>query len=535
MNCTATRLPYRQTSAFSKIALDYIDQADTLRPFFLHPPSLQGITKAIEERKNYKTNREILVQELKARYENVGTSEKTRANIELLLSPDTFTVTTAHQNNLFTGPLYFIYKIIHAIKLADWLKESLPEYNFVPLFYIGSEDADLEELNHIYISGEKLTWHTQQTGAVGRMKTDKELLQLISAMEGQLLVLPHGKELVTALKENYREGVSIAEATFGFVNFLFAEFGLVILQPDNARLKKQMAAIFRDDLLHQSSSPMVEKADDALQKAGYKVQAHPREINLFYLSEGIRNRIEKKNGGYRVVDTSLFFTAEELLKELDDHPERFSPNVILRGLYEETILPNIVFIGGGGEMAYWMQLKGLFDFYKVPYPVLVLRNSFLLLERRWQESVARSGLVIEDFFLPEQALLNKVVLRESPHALKITGAMDEMHALYDALLKQVAAIDVTLEKHVEALRTKAICRLQELEKKMLRAEKRKYADRQRQLHSIRSVLFPGNGLQERTDNICYYYAKWGRDFLKSLYQHSLCLEQEFVILSETGQ
>ena len=532
MNCTSTRLPYRQTGAFSKIAMDYIDQADALKPFFPLPPTLQGLQKAIENRKQFATNREVLVQELKKQYWNVVISEKVKANIELLSSVDTFTITTAHQNNIFTGPLYFIYKIVHAIKLADSLKASLPAYNFVPIFYIGSEDADLDELNHIHLGAEKLVWQTKQTGAVGRMKVDKELLKLIGLMEGQLTVWPHGNEIITLFREYYKEGVSIQQATFQLVNALFGAFGLVIVLPDNPALKRQMIPLFKDELLHQHSASIIENAAGQLEAAGYKVQASGREINLFYLEEGIRNRIELKNGQYRVVDTKLVFTKEEILQELESHPERFSPNVILRGLYEETILPNIAFIGGGGETAYWLQLKDLFAHYAIPYPVLILRNSFLVVEKKWQELIGKLNLTIDDFFLPEQELLNKLVLRDSKNDVKLNGALNEVEKLYESFKKQAAAIDATLEKHVDSLKSKTVYRLQELEKKMLRAEKRKFIDQQRQLHSIKSHLFPGNGLQERVENIAYYYARWGASFLKTLYDHSLGLEQEFAVLSE---
>jgi len=532
MNCTSTRLPYRQTGVFSKIALDYVDQCDSLKPFFVHPSTMQGLQKAIEGRKQFARNRELLVQELRKQYESIVTTEKVKANIDSLVSGDTFTITTAHQNNIFTGPLYFIYKIIHAIKLADSLKDIFPSYHFVPVFYIGSEDADLDELNHIHLGGEKLVWQTKQTGAVGRMKVDKELLKLISLMEGQLSVQPNGKEIIALLKESYKEGLSLQQATFHFVNALFAEYGLVIVLPDNPALKRLMVPLFKDELLNQHSAAIIESSAAELENAGYKVQASGREINLFYLEDGIRNRIELKNGQYRVVDTKFVFTEEEILKELELHPERFSPNVILRGLYEETMLPNIAFIGGGGETAYWLQLRKLFEHYSVPYPVLILRNSFLIVEKKWQELIGKLGLDIEDFFLPEQELLNKLVLRDSKNEVRLNGSLDELQKLYESFRKQAAAVDSTLEKHVESLKSKTVHRLLELEKKMLRAEKRKFSDQQRQIHTIKAHLFPGNGLQERVENISYYYAKWGKGFIKMLYENSLGLEQEFTIILE---
>lgn len=531
MNCTATRLPYRQTNHFNKIVLDYIDQSDALKPFFSNSPSIQGVQKAIETRKKFTTDRVTLVRELKQQYSGIKTSGAVSRNIESLLAENTFTVTTAHQNNIFTGPLYFIYKIVHAIKLADQLKNLLPENNFVPVFYIGSEDADLEELNHIWLGGEKLVWETKQTGAVGRMKIEKEFLKLIDKAEGQLSVLPHGKDIILQLKEFYQQGATIQDATFKFVNYLFSSYGLIVLLPDNAALKKQMTVVFEDDLLHQTASGIVEQTASKLSDAGYKVQANPREINLFYLKDDKRERIVRQGTRYTAQGTSLDLSEVDIKAELKEHPECFSPNVILRGLYQETILPNIAFIGGGGETAYWLQLKELFEHYQIPFPVLVLRNSFLIVEKKWQEKIVKLGFSAEDFFLSEQELLNRLVVNESKLDTKLNGSLNEVEKLYDAFRKQATAIDSSLEKHVEALKTKTVYRLQELEKKMLRAEKRKYADQLRAIQHIKEYLFPGSGLQERRDNLLHYYSLFGEDFIGSLYQNSLSLEQEFTVLS----
>ena len=540
MDCISTRIPYRQTGYFSKTVVDYIDQVASLKEFFNYSTTLQGVKKAIEDRKQFRYNRDVLVTELKKQYSSVTLSDKTKANIESLASGNTFTFTTAHQNNIFTGPLYFIYKILHAIRLAGYCKDNLPEYNFVPVFYMGTEDADLDELNHVYVEGQKLVWNTKQTGAVGRMKVDKELVNLVSLIEGQVSVLPFGNEVAGLMKECYKEGDTIQHSTFKMINELFGEYGLVVLLPDNPELKKQMLPIFKDDLLHQTASDIVEKTAERVDKAGYKVQANPREINLFYLKGNTRERIEKRNVQnspqgveWTVLTTQLSFKEDELLGELNEHPDRFSPNVILRGLYQETILPNLAFIGGGGETAYWLQLKDLFNHYKVPFPMLVLRNSFLIAEKKWQERIAKLGFTIEDFFLSEQELMNRVVMHESRNEVKLNGSLTELEKMYESFKKQAAAVDSTLEKHVEALKLRTVQRLQELEKKMLRAEKRKFTDQQRQISTIKEHLFPGHGLQERLENFSYYYAKWGRGFIHKLYEHSLNLEQEFVILQES--
>jgi bacillithiol biosynthesis cysteine-adding enzyme BshC len=532
MDCIATRLPYRQTNHFTKIVLDYIDQSEQLKPFFGQAASVQGIQSSIEARKQFPTNRKLLVEELRKQYTDIKGSEKARENIESILSENTFTITTAHQNNIFLGPLYVIYKVIHAIKLADHLNATIPQNKFVPVFYMGTEDADLEELNHIYVDDEKIAWNTKQTGAVGRMKVDKELLKIISKIEGQISVLPIGVEIISLIKDCYREGMMMQDATFKFLNALFGEYGLVVLIADKPALKKQMMKIFEDDLMNQTASDIVQETSKKLEGAGYKTQAHPRDVNLFYLKDNIRNRIVFEKERYTVADTRIDFSRGEILKELNEYPERFSPNVILRGIYQETILPNIAFIGGGGELAYWLEFREHFQHYKVPYPVLILRNSFLIVEKKWQEKVSKLGFETEDFFLTEEELIKRFVAKESKREIKLNGNLDEAIQLYELIKIQAAKVDITLAAHVEALKVQTLHRLEELEKKMLRAEKRKFSDQQRQIHSIKQKLFPQNGLQERVDNFMYYYAKWGKDLIRQLYQHSLALEQEFVSLAE---
>lgn len=532
MHFNSLRIPYRQTGAFSKIALDYIEQSGSLTPFAAHELSADGIQSAIEARKLFPTNREVLVQELLKQYYGIDTTEKVKTNIALLRQEGTFTVTTAHQNNIFTGPLYFVYKILHAVKLAETFKASFPQYEFVPVYYMGSEDADLAELNHIQLGGKKLEWKTKQTGAVGRMKVDKDLSGLIEQIKGQLGVLPCGDEITRLLAASYSPGRTIQEGTFRLVNSLFAEYGLIVLIPDNAELKRQMIPVFEDELINRKSSAIVNKTGEDLQKSGYKIQASPREINLFYLEENSRERIEQVQDGWAIVNSGKKLTQEELLNELNGKPECFSPNVILRGLYQETILPNIAFIGGGGETAYWLQLKDLFEAYKVPFPVLLLRNSFLLVEKKWQEKIAKLGFSITDFFASEQELVNRLVSRDSANNLDISEAINEAATVYNKLAKQTATIDKSLEPHTEALKKTAVNKLQELQKKIVRAEKRKFAEQQHQVHVIKENLFPGGGLQERYDNICWYYAKFGREIISRLYENSLSLEQEFVVLAE---
>lgn len=525
------QVPYVSTGLFTDIVLDYVSGEERLRSFYEHPVNWEGMEAAMKARDAAPVDRETLVAALEAQYKsaNLAGAPEVDASLQLLRKSSTYTVCTAHQPNLFTGYLYFIYKIVHAIKLAAELKNRYANADFVPVFYMGSEDADLEELGKIFLSGEKLVWNTKQTGAVGRMKT-KGLEPLLSRLEGELSVLPQGPALVELLKRAYKEQPDIQTATFRFVHELFQSYGLVVLIADQPALKKTMRQVFEDDLFQHRPSSIVTETTKRLSEH-YKVQANPREINLFYLEEGIRNRIEKQGDGFAVVDTDLRFTADEMRILLQNHPERFSPNVILRGLYQEMILPNIAFIGGGGELAYWIELKDLFHWYKVPYPVQVLRNSFLLVKAASLEKIERMDLDIVDFFQPLEQLLNKLVKRDSAMQVHLTNELRDTTAFYQHLKSVSGNIDATLVPHVESLERKMTKQLKELEKKMLRAEKRKFSDQKRQLEQIRAGLFPNNSLQERVENFLPYYARYGAAFIDRIYGESPVLDQQFKIIA----
>lgn len=528
MDCTSTQLSYGDTGFFSSLATAYVNHDNNLKPFYKHPVSTEGIKAAIRDRQQFKVDRLLLVNELTRQYQLLQPIGKVKANIDLLLNENTYTVCTAHQPAIFTGSLFFIYKILHAIKLADDLSERFPESNFVPVFYMGCEDADLDELGNIFMDGDKISWETNQSGAVGRMNT-KGLETIINRVEGELSVLPHGKELISILKACYLDSSDIQTATFKLIHQLFSEYGLVVLIPDNANLKRKMIPVFEDELFNHRSSAIVEKTISDLSQ-NFKVQAQPREINLFYLKDNIRERIERTGDDWKVVNTSISFDASSLKKELNNHPERFSPNVILRGLFQETILPDVAFIGGGGEIAYWLELKGVFEKYNVPYPVLVMRNSFLIVEEKWKEKIDKLHIPINAIFKDERTLMNELVKRESQNQLNLAGEITNFTNYYDRLKTVAGQIDDTLTTHVAALQTRAIKPLHELEKKLLRAERRKYEVEKRQLSAVKNGLFPNNSLQERVDNFMPYYAKWGKDFLRAVYDHSLTLEQRFEVI-----
>ncbi len=530
MQATATFLPYESTGNFTKIVSDYLQVSPLLQPFYLHTPDLNGIKKAIEARMAFNTPRGLLVEELKAQYASLSISEKVIENIDLLSDKKTFTITTAHQPNIFTGPLYFIYKIMHAIRLADELKNKLPQYHFVPVYYMGSEDADLDELGHVTVGGMKMVWNTQQTGAVGRMKVDKKLVAIMDAIFGQIGVLPFGNALNEIFAKCYTSGKTIQQATLELVNELFGVYGLVVLQPDNGNLKKAFHSVIERELLEGFSHTIVADTIEQLGKQ-YKVQAGGREINLFYLIDDKRERIERTMDGVEVKTLGLHFTKDAILKELASYPERFSANVILRGAFQETVLPNIAFIGGGGELAYWLELKNVFEAVQIPYPVLLLRNSFLIMTSKEASKLQGMGFSASDLFLEAMTLWNILVKKSSQNQLSLDAEIGQAQALYDQLQNLTDKVDKTLAVHVKALAKQALKKLLELEKKILRAERAKFETQRNQITSLKAALFPNNSLQERVENFSLFYARYGNDWLHKLYDESDGFQKGFGVLT----
>ncbi len=530
MNTIAQRLPYQSTNFFSKLVIDFLAQVPNLKGLMSFTNDIEGIKAAVLQRAQQdKTNRTLLIDVLTRQYK--GQFHPAQAKqISALVSEKTFTITTAHQPNLFTGPLYFIYKILHAVQLASVLNKELPDNHFVPVYYIGSEDADLDELNHFTVEGKKYVWQTQQSGAVGRMLIDDKLILLLQELAGQLEVKPFGKEVIEGLRTHYKKGITIGEATHSFVNFLFGAYGLLVINPDDVDLKRAFNAIVKKELREQFSATAVQKQVEVL-KADYKVQASGRPLNLFYLIDNRRERIEKNSEGlYTLSETNSVFSEKEISIELDEHPERFSANVILRPVFQETILPNVAFIGGGGEIGYWLELKTVFDAVAVPYPVLILRNSFLLMQEKEWENFLSMGFAPTQIFSKELLLMNEYAEKHASSSLHLDDLKQQLEQLYGTIKSKALAVDKSLERHTAAISHKSLKRLEALEHKMLKAERKKYDTQLAQLERIKSKSFPNNNLQERVESMLDFYARFGPDFIERIAAHSLSVEQQFSIL-----
>ena len=526
-------IPFHKTGYFSALIADYLDEKEDLKPFYHRFPQIEAFEEQIREKQlSYSPDRRSIMQAaLTEQHKGLELSKKTKSNLSLLKEETTFTVVTGHQLNLFTGPLYFLYKIITTIRLTETLKKKYPDYNFVPVYWMATEDHDFDEINHFNFKGKKIQWNTKAGGAVGKLSTAglKAVLDIFSAEIGSSKQAGQLKEL---FQKTYLEHETLAEATRYLANSLFGSYGLVIADGDDSNLKHLLVPFIKNDVLENTSYANVMATNQALQElsADYTIQVNPREINYFYLAEGLRERLVKSENGFQVLNTEIEFSKENLLKEIEQHPERFSPNVISRPIYQEVALPNLCYIGGGGELAYWLQLQGCFKTASVPFPLLLLRNSALLLSKKQKGKLERLNLSLSDIFLPQTNLINKKIREISNIDINFSPQRKHLKEQFEAMYSLAEETDKSFLGAVKAQEVKQLKGLDHLEKRLLKAQKTKLRDQVVRLAEIQNQLFPNQSLQERAANFSELYLELGDALIPQLMSSLKPLHQEFFIL-----
>jgi bacillithiol biosynthesis cysteine-adding enzyme BshC len=510
-------ITYQQTQYFSDLITDYIQKNPKVEPFYNRFPELSSFEEQmIEKHANFPSkNREVLVEVLLKQYTSIATTESTINNVKSLLDVDTFTITTGHQLNLFTGPIYFIYKIVSTIKLCNQLQLQYPDKKFVPVYWMASEDHDFEEISFFNFQQKKYTANQEQQGKVGAHPTEN-LEAVFNEFDADLGVGEHANYLRKLFQKAYLYHNSYVEATRYLVNQLFKEYGLVILDADNKDLKRIFIPQFKNELFHQSAHQYTADAIEKLQAKDYNIQVNPREINLFYIRDEVRERIIFKDDIFFVNETKWQFTKDELLTELSHFPERFSPNVMTRPLYQEAILPNLCYIGGGGELAYWFQLKPYFEAEKIPFPILLLRNSALLYTQKQAKKIKNLDLQLSDFFQAKHELATQITHQISDITIDFSTQKEHLQKQFEALHNLVHATDKSFKGAVAAQEHKQLKGLAHLEKRLLKAQKIKLKDQLNRVDRLQLALFPSYSLQERFINFSEIYLLLGKDFIPRL-------------------
>ena len=530
-----TLLPYDQVPQLAKTDIAYATGDPQLKKFYVHEPRPESFEEVIRLKAQDSFPRIDLVEVLRRQYADLPVCPQVLENIESLLLDTTFTVATAHQPSLLLGPLYFIYKAVTTINLAvEVNKRSGGAQRIVPVFVLGSEDHDIEEVNKINLYGKQLVRHPETEGPTGVMDT-KSLLPVLENLREILGESEPASALFQRIQSALAPAATFAEATRALLHEFLGKYGLVVIDMNDAALKRHFIPVMQAELLEQPAFHLVNQTIAQLNQLGFKTQAAPREINLFYMKPGLRQRIVLEDGMFRVLQTSLVFSEAEIMAELDRYPERFSPNVVLRPLYQETILPNLAYVGGGGELAYWLERRSLFQHFQVAFPMLVRRNSVLWLDRDAQKKLAKFGFSAARFFEDTESLVRQYIETHASGEVSLAQEITDLRLIFDRLAAKAVAIDPTLEKAVRAEETKAAAGLEQWEGRLLRAEKQKHEVTLNQMRALKEKLFPGNGLQERTDNFLPYILKYGDDFIDTLRENLDPFDTGFVLLSDADR
>lgn len=525
-------LSFRETGQFSARDVAYAEGHAALLDFAAGPPTLGAFAETIERRRATDVDRATLVEVLTEQYAAYGI--KPPANLRRLGEAATFTVATAHQASLFLGPLYYVYKILSAVALARRLNERYGDVHIVPVFVLGAEDHDLEEIDHLFINGERVAWETSQTGATGAMQLtgiDATLSRVSELLGGT----PAADNVVGKLRNAYRPDRQLGTATAAFIADLFAEYGVVVANLNDLRFKRGFADVILREVLGQESQALVTDTQRRLERAGFSAQAYVRDINFFYLQPGRRDRIVPDRGGFRIVDTEVRFSESEMRREIETHPERFSPNVVTRPLLQERCLPNLAYVGGGGELAYWLERKTQFEHFGLPYPLLVRRDSAWWIESTHARTLDKLGIGARELLGDIDSLLRDYVKAHHEVDLDFGPARMRIADVLAEVSERASTVDPTLRQRPLATNAYVQNRLADLETRLVRHLKKKHVREVETIRSVAGALVPRGGLQERRESFLPLYVRYGKAWFDVLLQHFDPLDMRLKVFTELAR
>ena len=503
------RLSYQETGRFSKLVLDYINQKESVKDFISEFPTIKNFRKQIDKKSNDIIDRELLFEALKEQNTKIDLSKSSQANLNLLKDNNTYTVTTGHQLCIFTGPLYFIYKIISTINLVNSLKSQYPSYNFVPVFWLASEDHDFDEISSINLFNKKVSWKTNQKGSVGRMKLDDFDL-VLDKLDDLMCNDKNYQYLREIFRNSYNKKNNLSEATRFLINQLFGSYGLLVIDGDDKKLKRKLIDVIDKDINENHFYKIISNTNKKIQKLYHK-QAFVRPVNFFDISNNNRVRIKNK------IDK----------QKISNSPENYSPNVLLRPIYQEMILPNIAYVGGGGEISYWLQLRDVFSELSLSMPIIVLRNSVLFIDEKQSKKITDLGLNSIDFFNKTDEIISHYIKNTSDN-IDISSQISSINDSFFSISKNIK--DQGLLASLNALNQKTNNSLNDFEKKIIKNIKNIKEDKINQINKLKALFFPENNLQERHHSFVMAYSKFGDNFIENLISSLDPLDTNFVIL-----
>jgi bacillithiol biosynthesis cysteine-adding enzyme BshC len=476
-------------------------------------------------------DRERLASSLERINRRAGSPDLTFRHIEMLSRPGTVAVVTGQQAGLFTGPLYTIYKALTVIKLAACLREQGIEA--APVFWIASEDHDYEEVSFAKLIDREGRLVRINYDAEGR-KTDSpvgriELTEGIGGVIDDFISALPASEFVDSiandLRECYAEGTGFADAFAKLMARLFRDYGVVLLDPLDEGLKQIAGPLYAEAIdKSESIARALGETSSALVQAGYHAQIHVSEdmVPLFIMDDGRRVAMTRQGERFQVKAGERSFSADELVSLARRCPSCFSPNVTLRPVVQDYLLPTAAYIGGPAEIAYFGQLMGVYDALGRRRPCVLPRSSFTLIEGRHQKTMSKYKLELKDFFDGLHGAVTKVV--EQSLDRETTGSFETTERVLNEQLDKLEAslrkADPTLSDSLKSARTKILYQIEHLRTKFVHASAHREETTYRQVERAYTTLFPEKNLQERELNVYYFISRYGPSLIRELYEEA---------------
>lgn len=521
-----------EEAGFSKLFLDYISNYASIQTFF---------SGNVQERKDWNTaiqrvgahsrDRSKLVQILSLQNKDFQCGVQTLANIDLLMNDNTFAVVTGQQVGLFSGPLYTIYKAIAAIKLASKLSADFPGYQFVPVFWLETEDHDFEEIASIHILNASndiatLTYEegiknsAHNLGSVGHLELTESIEQVFQHLQSELLPTEFTTKVLDLFRSAYRPGTTLSKAFVYLLNVLLENSGLIFLDPNTPEVKQLLSPIFKQELTNISKSCQLVISESERLEQKYHAQVKPRSVNLFLHQPGGRFGIEPHPDGFALKGARQYFTTEELLNLLEQSPESFSPNVVLRPICQDFLLPTITYVAGPAEIAYFAQFKLLYEYFDIPEPLIYPRASLTIIEERVQKIIDKFDLKLLQVFQEKEFVKQFVAEQISDFKVEplFTNTAGTIEESLNSLRGGLEKIDPTLIPALENTLSKISGNLTVLKEKTTAAQARQNQTALRQIDRVSDSVFPLSSLQERKINLVYFLNKYGLEFVRWLHQ-----------------
>ena len=525
------RAPFADLGAFPDLFVDYCTHFDAVADIYTGDwQDLSARRDTADAAAQRPANRSVVVDTLLDQNERWGLDATTRSHIEALRDPESVAIVTGQQVGLFTGPLYTIYKTITTLQLAEeWAEQT--GRPVVPVFWVEGEDHDVEEIAtaHVLHRNEVVPLHydpdvSDNPGAVGRLALTDDINDMLARLDEALPPSDFKPGVMERVRAAYQPGTRIEDAFTRLMRSLFEDDGLVFINPDDARLKALSRPLFRHEIEDpQTPAVRINAASQALRDRGYHAQVTARPTNLFWLGDDSRRAIDLGDDGtFRLRGTDRTFSRTDLLDRLDAEPERFSPNVVLRPLMQDHLLPTAAYVAGPGEVSYLAQYGDVYDWAELDMPLIHPRASVSLVEGKVQKVLNKYDLSVADFRDDLEVLFQDVVVEmmEVDVDAVFSEAMPQLHQALNALKPEVEAVDRTLGSSTEATRAAIIDEMEALKQKVVRAEKRQQDEVRAQLKKAHVNLRPNGHLQARTINVLYYLNKYSLDLIDEL-QHML--------------